>query len=183
MTAVPPAQRQAKRRAQAAMAREATAELLPRAEQLALPVAELRAAGREAGLPLGPVAEQEPMEAKGGRPKGAVGRRFADWQAFLLGRYRSPLVVLAETYSRDLASLVRELGCTPLEAFQLQLRAAQELAPFLHSKAPTALQLDGAPVAAIQIAVTPAIAAGIGIAASDLPEIVSDQGDSGEDKA
>lgn len=183
----PSAASHAKARAQAAAAREATAELLPAADQAELPIppapipattAQARQAGRPAQLPLGPVAEQEALQGprQGGRPKGAINRKTAEWQAFMLARYRSPLVVLAETYSRPLGELAAVLGCTPLEAFQLQLRAAQELAPFLHSKMPTALQLDGAPVTAINISVTHGIAADIGLAGAPM-QIVEHQGD------
>lgn len=183
----PSAASHAKARADAAAAREATAELVPAPDQLALPIAPAapgpsieaqRQAGRAAQLPLGNVIEQEPLQGSrpGGRPRGAINRKTADWQAFMLARYRSPLLVMAETFSRPLGELAQVLGCTPLEAFHLQMKAAAELAPYLHSKMPTAIQLDGAPVAGITIAITPGIAAAIGMH-SGPPEIVQDQGD------
>jgi hypothetical protein len=182
----PSAASHAKRLAQAAAARAATADLVPApAEQLALPVPpapapgsalEARQAGAAAQLPLGNVAEQEPLAGprQGGRPRGAINRKTAEWQAHMLARYRSPLVVMAETYSRPIGELAAALGCTPLEAFQLQLKAATELAPFLHSKMPTAVQLDGAPLAGITLAVTPGIAMAIGLDSAPI-EILENQ--------
>lgn len=40
--------------------------------------------------------------------------------------------------------LADELGCTKLEAFQTQIRAATELAPYLHGKAPVQVNVGGA---------------------------------------
>lgn len=47
---------------------------------------------------------------KGGRPKGARNRTTEEWRAFILSRYRSPAVFLAELYSRTPAELSAELG-------------------------------------------------------------------------
>ena len=60
-------------------------------------------------------------------------RRTQEWVEFILSQYRSPLVVLAETYSRSVEDLARELGCDKLEAFERQQAAAVALAPYLHS--------------------------------------------------
>ncbi|PWR24972.1 hypothetical protein [Zavarzinia aquatilis] len=88
---------------------------------------------------------------RGGRPKGAKNKRTEDWVNFILGRYRSPLVGLAEVFSRPVGELAKELGCKPLEAFQLQLRAMDILAPYLHQRLPQAIQIDnkGLPLLAI----------------------------------
>jgi hypothetical protein len=155
-TRSPEAQRQARVRERAAAAKRLTQELLDLG----------RVEARQAGLPLIPAVEPEasaPAPAKGGRPAGSVARKTSEWAAFMLQRYRSPLVVMAETYSRPLRDLADELGCTPLEAFELQMKAAAELAPYVHSKQPTGLQLDAAPDAPVLLAVSPAMAARMGL--------------------
>jgi len=47
---------------------------------------------------------------KGGRPKGARNRSTEEWRSFVLSKYRSPLVFLAEMWSRTPAQLAAELG-------------------------------------------------------------------------
>lgn len=136
-----------------------------------------REEARQAGLPLAPVTEQEdapPEPIANGRPAGSVARSTAEWQRYMLTRYRSPLVVLAETYSRPLADLAEELGCTKLEAFDRQLRAAADLAPYLHSKMPVAMQVDSAPMVPVVLSVSPEMAARMGVAGT-----AQDQGVSG----
>ena len=133
-----------------------------------------REEARQAGLPLAPVTQVEedvPAPVAVGRPAGSVQRSTAEWQRFMLTRYRSPLVVLAETYSRPLQDLAEELGCTRLEAFELQRKSAVDLAPYLHSKMPIAVQHDGTPVAPIVLGVSPTFAEKLGLA----PEMPGNQ--------
>jgi hypothetical protein len=78
---------------------------------------------------------------KGGRPAGARNKRTQEWVSYILGQYRSPLVVLAETYSRPVAELAAELGCDKLEAFKAQQAAAAALAPYLHQRQPMAVEV------------------------------------------
>ena len=95
-------------------------------------------------LPDETIARQQALRVTGkGRPKGAINRATADWRDFILSRYRSPLVVLAETYSRPVHDLAAELGCSKLEAMQLQQRAAVELAPYVHGKMPVDISISG----------------------------------------
>jgi hypothetical protein len=121
---------------------------------------------RQERLPLAPVGELE-AEPVGvlleGRPAGSVARSTAEWQRFVLARYRSPLIGLAEIASRPARDLALEVGCTPHEALLLQLRAMESLAPYIHSKMPTALQVEGAPVVPMVIAVSPEMAARMGV--------------------
>ncbi len=77
-----------------------------------------------------------------GRPPGSLNKRTTEWTNFLLARYKSPLVVLAETYTRPIKELAQALGCTIEDAFRIQLTAARELAPYVHQKAPPAVQVD-----------------------------------------
>lgn len=96
-------------------------------------------------LPLDPLDRVAAIRAPRGpgRPAGAVNKRTEGWAKFLLSRYQSPLIGLAETYSRPVADLAMELGCTKLEAFKLQMQAKAELAPYLHGKMPVEISLLG----------------------------------------
>lgn len=130
---------------------------------------EREAAARQAMLPLAPAGEVEaapveaPAERRGpGRPPGAVNRRTAEWTAYLLGRFQSPLVAMAEAYSRPTAELARELGCTKAKAFELQMQAARDLAPYLHQRQPQAVQLDANHQVVMLTIADPGAAAGAG---------------------
>jgi hypothetical protein len=94
-----------------------------------------------------------------GRPPGAKNKRTDEWCDYLMQRYRSPLVVLAETYSRPVELLQRELNCSRLDAFKLQLGAAKELAPYVHQKQPIAVTVDGAGVVRMVVETSPEVAA------------------------
>ena len=87
-------------------------------------------------LPLaGGDAETEPGGKGIGRPKGAKNKRQQQLQAWLLAKgYRHPAVILAETYSRPVQDLRKALSCTKLEAYQLQLKAAEALMPYFEGK-------------------------------------------------
>lgn len=106
------------------------------AEQLALPA-----------LPLEPsvaVGEDGQELRRGpGRPPGARNRSTLAMLEYLQSRYQSPLVALAETYSRPVADLVAELGCKKLEAVNLQIEAMKASLPYWHAKQPVAVQIDG----------------------------------------
>ena len=84
----------------------------------------------DAPTPLAPASARSGPQ--GGRPRGSRNRRTQEWVEFILSQYRSPLIVLAETYSRPVAELAAELGCDKLEAFERQQAAAVALAPYLH---------------------------------------------------
>ncbi len=78
---------------------------------------------------------------KGGRPRGSRNRRTAEWCDYILGQYRSPLVVMAETYSMPVEELAEKLGCDKLDAFKAQQAAAAALAPYIHQRQPQAIEL------------------------------------------
>lgn len=88
-----------------------------------------------------------------GRPPGSKNKRTEEWVEFILSRYRSPLVVLAEVYSRSVVELAKELGCDRLEAFDRQLQAARVLAPYLHQAQPQAVRIDGKGI--LQLVINP----------------------------
>lgn len=89
-----------------------------------------------------------------GRPPGSRNRSTEEWARFLLTRYRSPLIGLAELAQMTPADLQAELGGEPnadgtggpslLDCLK-QITAAQAaLAPYLHQKQPTAVDAGGA---------------------------------------
>jgi hypothetical protein len=102
------------------------------AEQLTLLPVQAGASGAKNSLPAG----------RGrGRPPGAKNKNSKEWAEYLLSQYRSPLVMLAETFNRSAVELAGELECSVLEAFKVQLVAAKELAPYIHQKQPQAIDL------------------------------------------
>jgi hypothetical protein len=95
-----------------------------------------------------------------GWPAGSRNRSTEDWSRFLLSRYRSPLVGLAELAQMTPKALQTELGgapvkdgigdsCTLTEAVRLIMAAQQALAPYLHQKQP--LAIDGGGVGMLQV--------------------------------
>jgi hypothetical protein len=110
----------------------------------------------DAPLPIPPAARSGP---KGGRPKGARNKRTEEWVDYLLGRYRSPLVFLLETYSRTPAELAEQMQLYKIhegkvvldaqgrpmlatgEAADIQLKAAIAALPYLHQKLPQAIEV------------------------------------------
>lgn len=82
-----------------------------------------------------------------GRPAGSRNKNTEAWRDYILGRYQSPLVAMAETYSRSVKALAKEFGRENptyddlVELFKLQLQCAKELAPYVHSKQPQALDV------------------------------------------
>lgn len=82
-----------------------------------------------------------------GRPPGSRNRSTEDWSRYLLTRYRSPLIGLAEIAQASPAAMVAELGgaeaCSLLDALKVIMQAQQALAPYLHQKQPTAIDGGG----------------------------------------
>lgn len=111
-------------------------ERMQRAEQLALLPTDANVA--EAGE-----ADDVAQRAGPGRPAGSRNRRTSDWTDFILTRYRSPLLFLADTYTRPVDDLAREIGCDRDEALKIQIDAAKNLAPYVHQKQPVAVEVDG----------------------------------------
>ena len=109
-----------------------------------------------APLPFKRVGKSGP---KGGRPLGIPNKSTQHWRDFILARYTSPLIFLAECYSRTPRQLAQELelykwhegkpvydadGNHVLDtgaAATLQTQAAQALAPYVHSKQPISLEV------------------------------------------
>lgn len=111
-------------------------------------------------LPLAPARGELVAQAEGkrgpGRPKGAANKRTEAWASYLLGRYASPLEVLAQVMSRSVDELRAELACSRLEALEIQLKAAKELAPYLHQKQPMAIDAGEGGLVSLTINAAPA---------------------------
>jgi len=90
-------------------------------------------------LPLGSdrAENQAPAPAGKGRPPGAINKTSSRLAAYLVARgFPLPELGLAECYSRPTHELARFLECSPLEAYQLQLKAMAELLPYTARKLP-----------------------------------------------
>ena len=113
---------------------------------------------------VGELAEAAPGERRGrGRPAGSRNRSTQEWSRFILSRYRSPLIGLAEIASATPAELQAALGGPPrppaaggdgaegdggggvsLQAcLSLIMQAQTSLAPYLHQKQPLAIDAGG----------------------------------------
>jgi hypothetical protein len=115
----------------------------------------------DAALPLSPA----PRTGKVGRPAGAANKRTAEFRKLFLSRYRSPVVALAEAYSRSPADLARELQMFAYDAdgnvlrdaankpmlapgaveraFKLQMDCAVAAAPYVEQRQPLAIETKG----------------------------------------
>lgn len=92
-----------------------------------------------------------PAPRGAGRPAGSQNNSTKEWTNFILSRYTSPLIAMAETYSRSVHDLAAELGCSRLEAYKLQHAAKVGLAPYLHKRQPLEVETNGAPLMGLQI--------------------------------
>jgi hypothetical protein len=97
----------------------------------------------------------QPATPRGrGRPPGARNRSTDGWARFLLTRYRSPMLGLAEIAQAMPHELQAVLGGAPSddnpggvtlpECLRLIMHAAGTLAPYLHQKQSTAIDAGGA---------------------------------------
>jgi hypothetical protein len=106
--------------------------------QAALPLAGDASGGVAAG---GPIAAGEPAR-KRGRPKGSRNRRSEELIRWVLAKHQHPLLTLAETYTKPVEELARELNVKKGEAMALKVRCAVEALPYFESKKPVSLQVD-----------------------------------------
>lgn len=89
------------------------------------------------------VAAAERAARGPGRPKGSSNLSAREWANYIISKYNSPLMGLAETATASIEDLTRELCCTRFEAAQFRQAAQDKLAPYLHSKMPIAVQTEG----------------------------------------
>ena len=112
-------------------------------EHHALPDAgEIVAIQMELGCDVGEAVREHRLRGRGGRPKGAKNKRTDDFARYILQFGPHPGVTLARVQGRPTQVLAKELGCTMLEAMQLQIRAASELLPFVEGKKPVDVNLN-----------------------------------------
>jgi hypothetical protein len=135
-----------------------------RARRKAVREAEAAAAGvkqaqhQVALLPLADLVERH-VEL----PSAAARGRHRAYLQVLESRFPAPLGRMAAIYSQDVAELSRQLACTKLEALRIILDAAKASAPYWHQQQPTAVQLSGAPVAAVQVVISGDVAGQLGL--------------------
>ena len=135
-----------------------------RARRRAAREAEAAAAGvkdaqhQVARLPLADLVERH-VEL----PSAAARGRHRAYLQVLESRFPAPLGRLAAIYSSDVAELSRQLACTKLEALREVVAAAKASLPYWHQAQPSAVQLSGAPVAAVQVVVSGVVAGQLGL--------------------
>lgn len=86
-----------------------------------------------------------------GRPKGARNKRTEELARYILGRYRDPLIGLADVVSTPIDALASALSCDKLEAAEFWRKCAGELLPYVHQRKPQALQVEGASAGMLMI--------------------------------
>lgn len=95
-----------------------------------------------------------PVRGKG-RPPGAKNKNTEAWREFILTQFPSPLQGLANIAFRPLQDMAKELGADKptfdqmMECLKVQIACMKELAPYLHSKQPIAI--DGGEHGLIQL--------------------------------
>jgi hypothetical protein len=93
--------------------------------------------------------QAETGRRQAGRPPGSPNKRTEAWTRYLLANYSSPLEALAAAASMRTADLADRLGLADpdnvdkINLFKAQIAAAVQLAPYLHAKQPTAIDLGG----------------------------------------
>lgn len=96
----------------------------------------------QAGLFGGQIADADGVGARRGpgRPAGSRNRRSNEWRDYLLTRFQSPLIGMAEIASSDPLALARVLDVAPAAAVGMIQTAQRDLAPYLHEKRPQAFE-------------------------------------------
>lgn len=78
-----------------------------------------------------------------GRPKGARNRTTKRTIELILASKRDPLLFLADIVTMQPAEVGKLYGCEGAQALGHQIRAASELAGYIHSKKPTDVKVSG----------------------------------------
>lgn len=98
-----------------------------------------------ADLPvLGEIIREGKAIARPGRPPGARNKRTEEWASYILARYRSPLIGLAEIVATPIPELAKALKCSTIDAATFWRQCSDSLAPYLHQRMPQAIELPGA---------------------------------------
>ena len=97
-------------------------------------------------------AEDAIERARGpGRPAGAVNRATRQMREYILKNFTDPAVGLAVTGLRSSLQATLEaalaiagtIGCKPIEALDLMRKCSADLMPYVHSKQPLAVHVQG----------------------------------------
>lgn len=133
-------------------------------------------------LPLDSGLDAQGVKRGRGRPPGAKNKNSEAWRDFILSQHQSPLSALAQTYSCTVEQLGRALGLVnkptfaqALELYKLQIQAAKELAPYIHSKQPIAVDTGEGGLFQLVINNTAAQAAGIENAGNVAFQVLNEQ--------
>lgn len=87
------------------------------------------------------ITEHRRLKGEGGRKPGAKNRQNLAFQQYLLQFGPQPGVTQMRFLGRSVEQLAAELGCTKLEAAQLQIRCDDNLLPYFASKMPVAVDM------------------------------------------
>ncbi|EKF43319.1 hypothetical protein NA8A_04788 [Nitratireductor indicus C115] len=79
-----------------------------------------------------------------GRPKGARNKTTRDLAKLIQATGRDPLLAMAEIVATPIDVIARTLGCKKIEAAEYHRKVMSDLAPYVHQKLPTAVQVQGA---------------------------------------
>ncbi|HEY2068263.1 MAG TPA: hypothetical protein VGG48_01815 [Rhizomicrobium sp.] len=110
----------------------------------------------EAGSPATLVQLQTQDAAKKvGRPLNSRNKRTIARAEYLLGRYGSPLEVLAQMATARVDELCLQLGCSKLEAWQEKRLAAIAMLPYVHQKMPVSVDITNTKAVHLAIYVEP----------------------------
>ena len=86
---------------------------------------------------------EEPPKPKRGRPKGSKNKQNQLFRDYLpKSGYRHPGLNLADMANARIADLAKELGCKPVDAYVLIMRANEALMPYFESKRPTDVHVE-----------------------------------------
>ncbi|MDH3740543.1 MAG: hypothetical protein OER56_03000 [Hyphomicrobiales bacterium] len=96
-----------------------------------------------AGAPvLGELMKDGRRRAGPGRPKGSMNKNTKAWATWIIGRYGSPLIGLAEIVATPVADLSYLLKCDRLDAAEFQRKCRKDLSEYVHQKAPTQIEIN-----------------------------------------
>lgn len=87
--------------------------------------------------------EQQPAKFGPGRPKGSKNRSSEELAKLVQQIGGHPVLAMARVQAQSVEEIKKSLCCTRLEAFQVWWKAVVELAPYVASKMPLAVAVNG----------------------------------------
>lgn len=111
-------------------------------------------------LPSDVAADDAAKQVQRGRPAGSPNRSTSDMVAWILATGEHPLMFLAKTFRQPVAQLASEAQCTLEKAKLMQIDAAKNLAPYVSSKMPIAVEVDARGEVSLVISTVPIGSAG-----------------------